>query len=307
MAQGNWQQAGTGSGSGSGGGGGGGDDVTDWGGFVDGKPSTVTINGVTQTIGRDGSGNIISYTIDLAGAADIVTTLSYDNGYSEASGNILRGGAIAMTAAQAAALKADILDSLGAAANGFKVRVTDLFFTTTTAAATAIYHDGVLEWQNHRFRPVSGCAFDVWHNATHVANSGESAALATIVLPRFLNKRGAIWRQKATIDCAGGASSTLALAMKVNGNTRATATSGSGASPSCIGELDINCLSDAAQFLAASALAFTGGTGATSAALSQLTIDSATTDITLAVHGTAAITDGARSITQRLTRVEFLA
>lgn len=300
---GNWREGAAG--SGGGGGGGGGDDVTDWGGFTDGNPGTVTINGVTQLIGRDGSGNIISYTIELSGADDIVTTISYDNGYAEASGNIIRGGAISMTAAQCAALKSEILDALGAAANGFKARVTGLFYRTTTAASTPIYHDGVLEWQNTRFRPVSGCAFDVWHNATHVNSSAESADLATVVLPRWLNKAGAQWRTTNLLSSAGGTAGTLATATKINGTTRGGGTSGSAVAATNCNILDIRCAGDAAQLFLPNGGSMISGTAVTGAALVETAIDSASTDITVTVTGTVNQTD--KTITHRLTRVEMLA
>lgn len=287
-----------------GGGGGGGDDVTDWGGFTAGVPSTVTVNGVTQTIGRDVDGNPITYTIALTGADDIVTTLSYDNGYSEAAGNIIKGGAITMTAAQAQFLKSEVLTALGSAANGFKARVTDLFFSTLPANATPIYHEGVFEWQNTRFRAVSGCEFDVWHNSTHVNSSAESAALATVVLPGWLCGRGNIWRNRVVHTAAGGTNSTLTTSVKVNGTSRVSAATGSGTSPTNAFELDLHCVDGAAQFFLPNAAAATGGTAATSGAYVTSTIDTTAGDIT--ITSTAQVTVADKTITHRLTRVELL-
>jgi len=291
-----------------GGGGGGGDDPTDWGSFTAGKPGTVTVNGVQWVIGYTGD-NITSYTVALTGADDLVVAVSYDNGYAEYSGNINVGGAVRMTAAQARYLASEVLSALGAAANGFKIRVTGLFYTTLTANATPIYHDGCMEWQNNRFRAVSGCVFSVWHNASHVANSAESAVLTTVVMPNWLNKAGAVWRAKIVQTASGGAASTMRTRIKINGDPvvlLAEATGGSGTDPTNGLEVDYFCVTDSAQFVLPAASSATGGTCSTSAAYLTASINSASTDLTLTTTVQLNNTDVARSGVNRLTRVELL-
>lgn len=298
------------SGSGSSGGGGG-DDVTAWGTFTGGTngnlPTTVTVNGLEWTIGYTGN-NITSYTVALTGADDLVVNVSYDNGYAEYSGNINVGGAIQMTSAQARYLAEEKLSALGMAAQGLRVRPTDLFYSTSTGSATPVYTGPALMWSGTKYKPAEKCEFAIWHNATHTNSVAESASLATAVLPRWLNKAGTVWRVKSVITAAGGASGTLNQKIKVNTSTvPADSAGGSGSSPSCAQQIDLYCVGNASQLYLPTISAYQGGTMVTSAALFSTSIDSATTDLTVTVTGTMSNADPARSITHRLTLVEMLA
>jgi hypothetical protein len=288
----------------SGGGGGGGDDVTNWGSFSGGLPTAVTVNGLTWTIGYTGD-NITSYTVALSSAADLLVTVSYDNGYAEYSGNINVGGAVQMTANQARYLAAEVLASLGAAANGFRARVTDLFYTTTTANATPIYHPAVLEWATSRWEPASNCVFEVWHNSTHVNSAAESAALVTIVLPRWLCGAGRVWNTLFAVTSTAGTSNALTIRPKVNGTALYAPASGSGVIIAGNFEFDVFCDAAASQFYMPATFLGTGGTGVTSLALVTSSVDTSTTDITLTWTGQHSVAD--KTITHRRTRVELLA
>lgn len=289
---------------------GGGDDVTAWGGFTGGvsgtMPTTVTVNGVTQTIAYvAGTNNVESYTIPLTGAADIVTLIGYDNGYTEASGDIIKGNALEMTAAQLEALQSEVLESAGALANGFKARVTDLFFSTLAASATQLYHEGVLEWQNYRFRPVSGCVFDLQYESTHVNDAAESGALSTVVLPGHLCLAGSIWRTKVIHTSSLGASAALQTFIKVNGSTIISPAGASAVSGTNALELDIHCRSDTSQMYLPQSAAALGSTIASSSAITTSSVNATTTDLTITTTAdVGAATD--KTITHRLTYVEML-
>jgi hypothetical protein len=292
-------------GGGGGGGGGGADDPTAWGSFTAGKPGTVTVNGVQWVIGYTGD-NITSYTVALTGADDLVVAVSYDNGYPEYSGNINIGGAVSMTAAQARYLGAEVLASAGAAANGFRARVTDLFYTTSTANATPIYHSAVIEWAVSRWEPVSNCVFEVWHNSTHINSAVESAALVTVGLPRWLCGAGRVWKTQSSFTSTLGSADILALRFKVNATTVHTVSSSSATTIAAHLEIDTFCDAAASQFYMPTGFAGTGGTGVASLALPTTSVDTASNDITITWTGQHTPAAN-KTITHRRTRVELLA
>jgi hypothetical protein len=197
-----------------------------------------------------------------------------------------------------------VLSALGAAANGFKARVTDLFYDTTTANATPVYKAAVLEWYVNKWIAGTACSFNIWHQSTHVNSSVESAALSTVVLPRWLCGAGNTWRTRMMHGAAGGTASTLTSRIKYNGSTLFNSASGSGVAASNIFEADIYCASTTAQFLQPNIAIAQGGTASTSASIQTTAIDTTANDITITTTGQVTVTD--KTITHYMTRVELL-
>lgn len=300
--------AGYGSDGGSGGGGGGGgDDPTDWGSFTAAKPGTVTVNGVTWTIGYTGD-NITSYTVALTGADDLVVTVSYDNGYAEYSGNINVGGAVRMTAPQLRYLRDEILISAGALAAGFRARVegasdTDAISYVVDTAGTKTYRSCVLEWDGAVLVPMEGVSRNVYQTATHASSSSESAALATVVFPGWLVKPGLDLVCETMHTATGGTSGTLTARLKVNGTEFGNGVGSAGGSPSTTIQQNLRALGSASQIGPNSSAGQTGSHSASSSAAITHSINSETTDFTITTTTQMSVAD--KTATMQYLRVSL--
>jgi hypothetical protein len=289
---------------GSGGGGGGGDDVTAWGGFTGGvsgdRPTLVTVNGVQQTIAYiAGTNNIESYTIALAGAADIVTTVNYNNGFEEAAGNIIRGTALTMTEAQAKALRDEVLVGLGQAAIGFRLRISGLN-TFKDSSGTSTGGTWALEWDGRILRPVGACVLQDFLEATYNNDSAESAALSSLTPPIWLLKPGLKMVVRVQQEAVGGTTGTLRTRIKIGGVTSFyDAASGSGTSATNIMQCEFIAKGDAAQTLTTVGAIATGGTAVTGAAASSTSIDTTAANVAFTVTAQSSIAEVAKVITHR--------
>ncbi len=267
--------------AGGSGGSAGGDDVTAWGTFTGGasgdKPTTVTVNGVTWTIGY-GAGNVpLTYTVALSAADDLVVTVTYTNGYQSASGNIIAGGAVKMTLVQAKTLASEVLTGLGAAANGFKARV--VVGQSVNSAGTARDVEAELTWSTDHF----ACNFKLQNRqpaAAHTA-SGDSATLKTLTVPGWLFGSHGEVTLSGFASCEGDDTSRTARVLPFFNTTALySVPTAAGVRPAQEVVKTVRALTATTQQAAPLNLADGQGSSASSTAIAP-TVNTATTDLTL--------------------------
>lgn len=251
-----------------------------------------TAGGLAWAITRDGSGVPTSEANAAPDAGTLSITYTYSEGYPVVSGNIVVGGAVSMTWAQAKTLAAH-LTAAGSSAYGFRALVSDIGGVTNTAGAVTAM-GAELTWGPFGWRAVHGVHYHNWNEQTHAAAS-TSAVLNPLVVPsQLLGVYGWIegW---AIVDHGTTTNGTRSVNVRLNGASNIVDTAGNATTAQSSVVLRFVLRNEGiatAQIGVNSAGAVTGGTVSGSGVSDNIpftaAINTGTTDLTIGPQITQA-------------------
>lgn len=241
-----------------------------------------TVDGLPLIMTYNGDESLASSNFELSGAADLLRTVSYTDGFPTFSGVIWTADGWLMTTAQMKALNDEFLLSAGAAARGLRIAVDDLAYEIN-AAGVQTYTRCSFVWDGRQIRAARGVRVRTIQQASSSSSAVISAALRTLSLPGWLLGLSNVMRSthwaKAVYTGSTGAG-TLRANQLVNGTDHANTTGPSAATTFFRSVVDIEQLAASSQLVTASVQAAASASGGSSTS-NERSIATASTDITV--------------------------